>query len=132
VALGLPPQTPCPLTPARHRAIEIAVIDDGAQVSRKTYFRHWRQHRQMTLEIAAALAGMTAGNLSALERGAQGYTQRTLEALATAYDTDPASLLSVDPTEPEADATWSSIWDRANPDERRMLVAIAETILRRR
>ena len=110
----------------------MAVIDDGGQVSRNTYFRHWRKHRQMTLEIAAALAGMTAGNLSALERGAQGYTQRALEALATAYDTDPASLLSVAPTEPEADAIWSSIWDRATPDERRMLVAIAETILRRR
>jgi hypothetical protein len=35
-------------------------------------------------------------------------------------------------TEPDADAIWTSIWDRASPDERKLLVALAETILRKR
>jgi hypothetical protein len=67
--------------------------------------------------------------MAALEPGAPGYTQTAVTALATAYDTAPAT---VDPTEPQADAIWSSIWDRADPDERRLLVAIAESILRKR
>lgn len=42
---------------------------------RPTFFKEWRKKRGMTLEQAAEEAGMTAGNLSAMERGAQGYTQ---------------------------------------------------------
>lgn len=64
---------------------------------RKTFLREWRKHRHMTLERAAEAAGMTAGNLSAMERGAQGYTQTGLEALAEAYACDPAHLLIIDP-----------------------------------
>jgi transcriptional regulator with XRE-family HTH domain len=68
---------------------------------------------------------MTASHLSMLERGERGYTQETLEALAHALQTDPASLLMRDPSDP--DGMWS-IWDQAKPGERQMIVDIAKTI----
>jgi hypothetical protein len=67
--------------------------------------------------------------MAALERGAHGYAQRAVEVLAPAYDRDRASF---DPKELETDAIWSSIWDRANPEQRKLIVAIAESILRKR
>jgi DNA-binding Xre family transcriptional regulator len=94
---------------------------------RRTFIRQWREHRGLTLERLADRAGMTAGNLSQLERGNQGYTQNTLERLADALQTDVASLLMRDPTDSEA--LWS-IWDQAKPGERRMLVDIAKTVVR--
>lgn len=69
---------------------------------------------------------MTAGNLSAMERGVQGYTQSGLEALAHAYKCDPGQLLTVDPS--KDDAIWS-IWERAKPGERQKIVDIAHTII---
>jgi len=94
---------------------------------RKTFFREWRKHRDLTLEVAADRAGMTAGNLSAMERGVQGYTQDGLEALAEAYQTSPGNLLNVDPT--KEDAIWS-IWERAKQGERQMIVELAKTVVK--
>jgi transcriptional regulator with XRE-family HTH domain len=95
------------------------------QLRRRTFFREWRKYRELTLEQAAERAGMTAGNLSAMERGAQGYTQGGLEALAVAYNCDPGQLLTVDPTKDEA--MWS-IWEQAKPGDRLKIVEIAKTI----
>ena len=81
----------------------------------------------MTLERLAERVGMTAGNLSQLERGNQGYTQNTLEALAVALQTDVASLLMRNPKDSEA--LWS-LWDQAEPGERKMLVDIAKTVVK--
>jgi transcriptional regulator with XRE-family HTH domain len=91
-----------------------------------TFFKQWRKHRGLTLEQAAERAGMTAGNLSAMERGAQGYTQDGLEALAEAYNCDPGQLLTVDPS--RGDAIWT-IWERAKPGDRQKIVDIAHTIV---
>ncbi len=93
---------------------------------RKTFFKEWRKYRGLTLEAAAERANMTAGNLSAMERGVQGYTQAGLEALAEAYGCDPGQLLTVDPT--KGDAIWS-IWERAKPGDRQKIVDIAHTIV---
>lgn len=81
----------------------------------------------MTLERAAEAAHMTAGNLSAMERGAQGYTESGLLALADAYNCEPGHLLMVDPT--RDDAMWS-IWERAKEGERKMISDIAKTIVK--
>jgi transcriptional regulator with XRE-family HTH domain len=94
---------------------------------RRTFFREWRKHRHMTLEQAAEAAHMTAGNLSAMERGAQGYTQAGLEALAEAYSCEPEHLLMGDP---DGDNAMWSIWKRASESERKMIVEIAKTILK--
>lgn len=92
----------------------------------RTYFREWREYRGLTLEQAGERADMTAGNLSAMERGAQGYTQAGLESLAQAYNCDPGQLLTVDPT--KGDAIWS-IWELAKPGDRQKIVDIAKTII---
>lgn len=93
----------------------------------RTFLREWRQYRGLTLERLADRVGMTAGNLSQLERGNQGYIQETMEGLAHALQTDVASLLMRDPTDSEA--LWS-IWDQAKPGERQMLVDIAKTVIK--
>lgn len=96
------------------------------RVRRRTFFKEWRKHRGMTLEQAADAAGMTAGNLSAMERGAQGYTQDGLEALADVYRTSTGWLLDVDPTKDDA---IMPIWERAKPTDRDKIVDIAKTII---
>lgn len=92
----------------------------------KTFFREWRKYRNLTLEVAAERAHMTAGNLSAMERSVQNYTQQGLEALADAYRCSPGQLLTVDPT--KDDAIWS-IWEQAKPGDRLKIVDIAKTIV---
>ena len=97
------------------------------QQFRRTFIRQWREYRGLTLERLADRLGMTAGNLSQLERGNQGYTQNTLEALAHALQTDVASLLMRNPEDSEG--LWS-LWDQAKPGERQMLVGIAKTVIK--
>ncbi len=99
-----------------------------AKARHRTFFREWRKYRHLTLEVAAERAGMTAGNLSAMERSAQGYTQAGLEALADVYKCEPGQLLNVDPT--KDDAIWS-IWEIAKPGDRQKIVDIAKTIVGR-
>ena len=94
---------------------------------RKTFIRQWRHHRGLTLEKLAARLDMTPSHLSMLERGQRGYTQDTLEAVASALQSDVASLLMRDPSDP--DAFWS-LWDQAKPGQRRQIVDIAKTILK--
>lgn len=93
---------------------------------RKTFLREWRKYRGLTLEAAADRAGMTAGNLSAMERGAQNYTQAGLEAISEAYNAEPGWLLNVDPT--KGDAIWS-LWERAKPGERAQVEAVVRALI---
>ncbi len=106
---------------------------------RRTYFREWRKHRELTLELAAERVGdflrehgiadgYTHATLGRLERGLVAYTQPVLEALAFVYQTDPASLLMRNPTDSEA--LWS-IWDNAKQAEREQIVEIARTLTRK-
>lgn len=93
----------------------------------RTFIREWRSHRGLTLEQLADRLEMTASHLSMLERGQRGYTQETLEALASALQTDAASLLMRNPEDPEG--MWS-VWDQAKPGERKMIVDIAKTVVK--
>lgn len=68
--------------------------------------RSWRKFRKMTLEQLAGRVGMTASNLSMLERGERGYTQESLEAIAKALGTDVPSLFLLEPGRPETIWTW--------------------------
>lgn len=92
---------------------------------RRTFIREWRKHRHLTLERLADRVGMTASALSMLERGQSGYTQPTLEALADALMTDPASLIMRNPS--DDDAIWS-IWDSASPAERTRISSVAKAL----
>lgn len=90
-----------------------------------TYIRDWREFRDdMTLEELGDRIGMTASNLSMLERGLRGYTQETLEAIAAALNTSVAALLSRAPSR-EADE-WAA-WDNAEPADRRLALELLKT-----
>jgi len=96
---------------------------------RPTYIRQWRHYRKLTLETVAERIDMTPGLVSLLERGLRGYTQTTVEALASALRTDPAALLTRDPTDPKA--IWA-IWDKAKPGQRKQILEAAIKIVKRR
>lgn len=92
---------------------------------RRTFIRQWRKHRNLTLEQLAARVDMSASGLSLLERGQSAYTQETLELLAEALMTDPASLLMRNPE--DEDAIWS-LWDKASEGERKTITRIARAL----
>lgn len=96
---------------------------------RRTFIREWRQNRGLTLEQLAERVEMTASHLSMLERGQRAYAQETLEKIADALQTDAASLLMRNPTDP--DAIWS-VWDQAVKSERDVLIDMAKSMRQRR
>lgn len=109
------------------------------------FLRAWREHRGMSLEEVAervAILGegrretgdtlnapktMTHASLSRIERGLQPFGQVLLEILAEIYQTDIASLLNRNPTDPEG--LWS-IYDQLKPTQRAQLVEIAKALNR--
>ena len=94
---------------------------------RRTFIRQWRNHRGLTQERLASRLGMSKTQLSRIEISEQPYSQDFLEACAEELQTEPASLLMRDPGDPEA--IWS-VWDLANPGERRQIVEIAKTLIK--
>jgi transcriptional regulator with XRE-family HTH domain len=75
----------------------------------------------MTQEELAGELDLSGSNISMIETGKQGYTQETLELLAGALKTDPASLLVRDPTDP--DGIWA-VWDRIPNNERGRAIGV--------
>jgi transcriptional regulator with XRE-family HTH domain len=94
-----------------------------------TFIRQWRKHRGQTLAEVADLVNVSHATISRIETGSQPYSQPILEGIADALDTDPASLLSRDPTDHEA--IWS-IWDKAQPFERELMVNVVNAIIKTR
>lgn len=93
---------------------------------RRQFFKQWRKYRQHTLEEAAELAGMTAGNLSAIERGEQGFSPEGLQALADAYGCDTGDLLNQDPFEQPG---LRQTWDKATAAQRDLIVKLAQQVV---
>ena len=96
---------------------------------RPTCIRQWRHHRGLTLEAVAERIDMTPGLVSLVERGLRGYTQGTVEALASAMRTDPAMLLTRDPMDPNG--IWA-IWDKAKPAQRKRIMDFAQKLVKSR
>jgi transcriptional regulator with XRE-family HTH domain len=96
------------------------------QSRRRTYIKKWREYRGLTQEDLADQLETSHASISRIESGQQVYTQDFLEACADALDTDPASLLMREPTDHEA--VWT-LWDKAQPFERELIVKIATAIL---
>jgi transcriptional regulator with XRE-family HTH domain len=94
-----------------------------------TFIRHWRKHRGKTLSQVADVIGVSHATISRIETNSQPCSQPILEGIADALDTDAASLLSREPSDYEA--IWS-IWDRARPFERELIVNVATAILKTR
>lgn len=97
---------------------------------RRTRIRQWREHRGLTLEQLAERVDLTPSFLSMLESGKRGYRQETLETIAAALHTSVEMLITVDPDDEIAGSAWA-LWDKAGPDERRLLLDLAKTIIGR-
>ena len=95
---------------------------------RPTFFKQWRTHRGLSQERLAERLETSVASVSRIESGKQPYTQDYLEVLAVALQTDPASLIMRDPLDP--DAMWS-IWDNAKQGERKRILDIARTIVKK-
>ena len=67
------------------------------QAKSRTYVREWRAFRGMSCQDIASITGLTQGAISHVERGARGYRQDTLEAIASALGCTPVDLLSGPP-----------------------------------
>ncbi len=100
-----------------------------------TFLRAWREHRNLTLDQAVERLRelhnvvLTKTSLSRIERGKQPYSQPILEGLADAYETEPASLLIRDPSDPEA--LWS-IWDQVRAADKPVALEQLLAFTRRR
>lgn len=93
----------------------------------KSFLKAWRLYRDLTVEELADAAGMSTGNVSAIENQKQGYSPESLRALAAALKIDTATLLSVDPT--TAGTIWP-LWNQATPTQREQLTIIAKTLIK--
>lgn len=94
----------------------------------KTFLREWRKMKPgRTLEIVAAQLHISQPQLGRIERGDQPYNQDLLEALAELYGCAVPDLLMRDPSRPNN--IWS-IWDIAQPGEKRLIEAAAEAIVK--
>ena len=116
--------------PAGIKAIGVGAYDAGmAKTARhKTYLREWRKLKPgRTLEQVADQIGISQPQLGRVEKGQQPYNQDLLEALAELYGCAVPDLLMRDPTKP--DNIWS-LWDRAQPGQRRVIEAAADAILK--
>jgi transcriptional regulator with XRE-family HTH domain len=91
------------------------------------YLKEWRKHRGYTQDRLAEMTGLSKPFISQLERGDRGFTQDTLELLATVLRCDVADLLIRNPADPEG--IWS-VWDQLRPVEKSQVVEIAKTIKR--
>lgn len=103
------------------------------QQYRPTFIRQWREKEKLTLEVLAERITtvhdipVTHATLSRIERGISPYRQPLLEAIAAELKTDVASLLMRNPEDPEG--MWS-VWDQAQPGERKMIVDLAKTVVK--
>lgn len=92
---------------------------------KRTFIREWREFRGLSQEALGERLETSGGSISRIESGQQPYTQDTLEALAEALTTDPASLLTRNPE--DQDSIWP-IWESAKKADRQKIVDIAKTI----
>lgn len=97
---------------------------------RRTFIRHWREHRGLNQDQAAERIGIDRSQLSRIENGKAPYNQPFLEAAAYAYRCDPADLLMRNPL--DKDAIWALIElvRDATPEKQKQISAVVETLLK--
>lgn len=106
-----------------------AELDDKLAV--RTFLKQWRKFRHLTQEQLAEMTGLTNASISQLERGKQGFTDKSLARLAEALQCDPADLLGWDPR--RADSFWPLFQaaERLSGADRRQIHAILVAALGR-
>lgn len=90
------------------------------------FLKEWRKHRGYTQERLAEMTGLSTPYVSQLEKGRRQYTQELLELFAEALQCDLSDLIRRRPE----DAEGIEILDSLNPQQKRQIIAIAETLRR--
>lgn len=104
----------------------------GSSDNRRPHFiREWREKRGLSLDALAALMRTSKGHLSDIENLKTAYRQDLLELCADALGTDVGSLLMVNPLVPNPDEPILGIWRVARPDQRDMIIDLAQTVVKR-
>lgn len=93
------------------------------------FIKQWRKAAKLTQEELASILKVAVSGISQLETGKQGYSQPMLEALADAFDCEPADLLMRNPL--ETDTTWSlqEKLSKVGPERQREILLVVETML---
>ncbi len=94
------------------------------------FFKQWRKHRGLTQEMLAERIGVSPPTISQIEKGKQGFTNSTLEALAWALNCSPGDLLMRDPTKPNNIWTIQEQLMKATPEQQRQITDFVEFVLK--
>lgn len=94
---------------------------------RPTFIKQWRKHRDLSQARLGERVGLSEASISQIENGKQGYSQENLEAIADALQCEVVDLLIRNPADPEG--IWS-LWDRAQPAQRKQILGMIEGFLR--
>jgi len=90
---------------------------------RRTFIKEWRLFRGLSQDALGERLETSGSMISRIENNETPYTQDTLEALAEALATTPASLLMRNPK--SKDAVWELI-EQGKPAERKKLSEYAD------
>jgi len=102
-------------------------MDDDDSNGGPNHLRAWREHRGLTQEQLADLAGTTHQVIGYLERGRTQLSAKWLRKLAPVLDTTAGMLLDHDPRDVSADII--DMWTHANLKERQQLVDLAKVVV---
>lgn len=76
------------------------------------FLKEWRLYSKMNQKEFAEAVGLSHSNYNALELGKIGYTQKTLEQIASFLEIRPSVLLSHDPLGPDDYTPEHAEWHR--------------------
>lgn len=76
--------------------------NDAEPLAVPTFLKQWREFRDLTQEQLAEKIGQTGSSISQLERGKQGFGDKTLADLAAALECSPVDILAFDPKQPNS------------------------------
>lgn len=104
-------------------------MEKNGSLAVPTFVREWRKFRGLSQETLAERAELSTPSISQLENGNQGFTDKSLAALAAALDCTPAALLSYDPR--RSDSLWPlfEAADKLEGQPRRWVIGVIKTVL---
>jgi transcriptional regulator with XRE-family HTH domain len=97
--------------------------------------RELRDERGLSQALLAERAEITSEHVSRIERALVGPSLEVMERLAEALDVEIKALFEFGTARPGADATFVQLADiarRGSPDDRRLLLRLADTIVKYR
>lgn len=92
------------------------------------FLRDWRDYRKLTQADLAAAVDTSVSVISMLESGERQLGAKWLRKLAPVLGTTPGFLLDHNPYELPSDMM--EIWNRAAPEQKEQIIALAETVVK--